>query len=295
MSRSIGTLLAALLLAAAGSAPAVAEMLELAPRREPGESYELALRARTETETTALRSGPIAHEEDVLLDYTARVVVLETDPSGIPTRERHEDVQLRFVRERESGTAFAEGVGYEVERDRKGGVRIHVDGKRIDRAIEKRIAALLEDQFEYGLGPPLLDPGRAVEVGESWALDDGAARRFLRKRGIRVIELGGAATATLGRDAATDALVVRYTIPVAWWKPAKLPPNAISAASGGRVEGVVQLEDGRPVRHVAKLVMEAHGVVTASGYASPAPWRIETARHSDQRTQPLARPLAANF
>lgn len=294
MSRSIRTLLAAALLGSAGSA-APAEILDLAPRREPGESYELALRARTETEATALRATPIAHAEDLLLDYGARVIVLETDPSGIPTRERHEDAQIRFLRAGEVGTVLAQGVAYEVERDRQGGVRIRVEGRRIDRAIEKRIAALLEDQFEYGLGPALLDPGRAVEVGDTWQLDDGTARRFLRKRGIHVIDLGGAATATLGRDAATGALVVRYAIPVAWWKPAKLPPNAISAASSGRVEGVVQLDSGRPARHVAKLVMEAHGVVTASGYASPARWRIETARHTDQRTQPVARPVAANF
>ena len=53
--------------------------------------------------------------------------------------------------------------------------------------------------------------------------------------------------------------------------------------------------DAGPVAYTSKLVMRVNGVVTAPGVAAPVPWKLETARSSDQNTRVVKRSLAANF
>ena len=50
-----------------------------------------------------------------------------------------------------------------------------------------------------------------------------------------------------------------------------------------------------PVAYNSKLVMRVSGVVTAPGVAAPVPWKLETARSSEQSTRAVKRSLAANF
>lgn len=290
-------LLSAILLCVATPQRAAAELLDLAPRRVAGDVYALSIDTTSESSLEAKRrSGKGA--ESVALHYEANVVVLEADAAGRPLRERHVDVVLRATRGDETSSLFREPVAFDVVRDADGAIEIHASDGRIERKLEKRIAALLESQFESSLAPALLAPGREVELGESWQLDADAARRFLRSQGVRAIELDGPATAALALREDGQALVVRYVIPVGWWKPAALPKNASAGRSEARFEGEVELVADptlRPSRHVSKLTTEVSGVVTATGYAAPAPWKLATAATSDQRTRLVRKAVAANF
>lgn len=289
--------LAAILLCLATPRTVAAELLDLAPRRAAGDVYALSIDTTRESLLEAKsRNGKGA--DSVALHYEANVVVLEADAAGRPLRERHVDVVLRATRGDETTSLFREPVAFDVARDRDGEIAIHASDGRIERKLEKRITALLASQFESSLAPALLAPGREVELGETWQLDPGAARRFLRSQGVRAIELDGHATATLAMREDGQALVLRYVIPVGWWKPAELPKNASTGRSEARFEGQVELVADptlRPSRHVSKLTTEVSGVVTATGYAAAAPWKLATATASDQRTRLVRKSVAANF
>lgn len=276
------------------SISARAEEVVLTPRYRAGDTYALALHMTTETEFRSGSSKRQPVHDEVELGYEATVVVLETDADGQPIRERHEGVKLTFERPDQSGSLFDENVAFEVHRARDGKVEIFADGRRIGRSIEKSVAEILASQLEYTEVPALVGSGRYVEVGETWELDASLARKLLRSRGVRVIELDGPATATLESDA--GGLVVRYRIPVAWWKPSKLPANASTARTDARFEGTIRLaSEARPLQHASRLVANANGVVTATGYAVAAPWNLATASSSDQSTRIVRRSVAANF
>lgn len=274
-----------------------AEQIALGARYQPGDVYALSL--RTTTQTAVRARGRERHREDVTLQYQASVLVLETDAAGRPVRERHQGVKLSFERPGETGSLFRDGASFEVRRDGDGEAELFASDARLERDVEKVVGEILASQLEHGALPALLQPGRAVEVGESWELDPKGARQLLRARGMRVIDLGGAATATLAQVAGEDgqrALAIRYRIPVSRWEPRELPANARTSESDATVEGEIRLSsDRRPVAHTASLVRRVAGVKTASGVAAPLPWSIESAEASEQSTRPLARGLAANL
>jgi len=280
---------------------AAAEELVLKPRYQAGDCYALSLHTTTQTAVRSKGARRKSFDEDVQLEYGARVVVLEVDANGQPVRERHEDVRLAFVRPGESGALFKEHAAFEVRRAEGGDVQLFANEKRIPRAVEKVVVDLLASQFEYSLGPALFDPGRPVAIGESWELDQSIARRFLRDRGVRVVDFDGPATATLEQQAGDDgepALGIRYRIAVGRWQPDEVHPNSLTAASEGHVEGEIRLAAGpheQPLRHVSNLVMSVNGVVTASRVADPVTWRLEMSRSTEQSTQIVRKALAANF
>jgi hypothetical protein len=295
--RSFAALVAVLVLAVAGVASA--EEIALKPRYQPGDSYVLSLQTTTQTAVRSKSARRKPFDEDVQLEYGARVVVLEIDAHGRPVRERHEEVRLAFARPGEAGSLFAEHAAFEVRRGGDGEIRLFANEKRVERAVEKIVADLLASQFEYSLGPVLFDPGHPVAIGESWELDRSVARRFLRERGMRVVEFEGPATATLEQQAGAEpALVIRYRIAIGRWQPDETPPNSLIAASEAHVEGEVQLAsgpNGQPMRHASKLAMRVNGVLTASGVAAPVPWSFQTSQSSEQSTQIVKKALAANF
>lgn len=283
------------------AARASAEEIALKPRYQPGDSYLLSLQTTTQTAVRSKGARRAPLDENVQLEYGARVVVLEVDASGQPIRERHEEVRFAFVRPGESGSLFKEHAAFEVRRSGDGEVQIFANEKRVERRVEKIVVDLLGTQFEYSLGPALFDPGHPVAIGESWELNRSLARQFLRERGVRVVDFDGPATATLGHytnDEGEPALVIRYRIAVGRWQPDSVHPNSLTAASDGHVEGEIQVAtgpSGQPLRHASSLVMRANGVVTASRVADPVTWSLETSRSSEQSTRIVKKALAANF
>ncbi|MCU0670065.1 MAG: hypothetical protein MUF70_12055 [Myxococcota bacterium] len=279
------------------SIPAQAEEVRLQRRHHVGDSYALSLRTTTQSALRA-RSRSL-QAEDVQLTYTATVEVLETDAAGRPLRERHAGAQLRYERPDGAGALFREGASFEVRRDADGGLALFANDGRVERKIEKLVGAVLATQFEYTLAPALLEPGRPVEIGETWELDPKIARRLLRAHDVRIVDFAGPVTATLARgDDDANARVIRYRIPIARWEPGALPDNARTAESDAQVEGEIRLSadpDAAPLEHRSKLVSSLHGVLTASGVAAPVPWSLENASASEQSTRILRRSIAANF
>jgi hypothetical protein len=220
-------------------------------------------------------------------------VVLEADAEGRPVRERHEGARLVSERADDSRSLFQEGASLEVRRGPGGDVRVFSAGERVDRRVEAVVAEVLESQFEHTLAPSLFSPGRPVETGDSWELDRSLARRFLRQRGIRVVELGDSPTATLERRGAGDdgELVIRFVIPIAWFELGSMPVNTRATRSDARFEGTIRLSSDphrRPAVYSANLAMAMDGVVTAPGLAKAIPWTLESSKRSDQRTLRMA-------
>ncbi len=145
--RLLAALVAVLVLSVAGVASA--EEIALKPRYEPGDSYVLSLQTTTQTAVRSKSTRRKPFDEDVRLEYGARVVVLEIDGHGRPVRERHEEVRLAFTRPGEAGSLFAEHAAFEVRRGGDGEIRLFANEKRVERAIEKIVADLLASQFEY--------------------------------------------------------------------------------------------------------------------------------------------------
>jgi len=284
-------LAAVLLLAALGPAPgALAEELRLEPGRAPGDAYVLSLRATTRTEAEALTSEGRSFREEVQIEYRATVTVLEVDAQGRPRRERHADVRMTFERPDGRGSLFAEEVGYEVRREPGGELRILAGGERVDPRIEEVVAPLLERQLGHTGLPALVDPGRAVEVGESWELDPARARSFLRERGVRVLEPAGPATASLERDAADGGLVIAYRVPVGWFELPEMPEGVRASESEATLEGRLQLaeEPGSGLReHSSTLDLRLHGSVSRPGSGRPLAWSLRRRQDSQQRVHEL--------
>lgn len=278
-----------LLLGALGAA--AAEELELRPGYAPGDAYALSLRATTETEALSRGGERDSFREKVQLDYRATVVVLEVDEEGRPTRERHGGVELTFERPGETGSLFGEGTRYEVERLPRGKIRLFVDGARAEAKVERIVGDLLGSQFEHTLGPKLFDPGRPVEVGESWSPSPAVARRFLRDQGIRVVQLGDPPTATLREVREADGtrhLAIDTRIPIAWLEPSRLPENGKLSDSEATFEGQIRLPagPGAPSRaYGSKLELRMQGVVAPPGANAKVPWTLESSTVSNQQTR----------
>lgn len=291
--------LSLLLAASIATAATGAEEIQLRSRHRVGDSYALSL--RTSTQSALRAQSRKLQAEDVQLTYTATVEVLETDAAGRPVRERHAGAQLRYERPDGAGALFHQDAVFDVRRSADGDVQLFAKDGRVDRKIEKLVGDVLATQFEYTLAPALLEPGRPVEIGETWELDPKIARRLLRAHDVRIVDFAGPATATLARgdgDDDANARVIRYRIAIARWEPGALPDNARTAESDAQVEGEIRLSadpDAAPLEHRSKLVSSLHGVVTASGVAAPVPWSLENASASEQSTRILRRSIAANF
>lgn len=303
MKTSLRSRLSSLLAAALGTlavsgAPAFAADLVLQPHHRVGDSYALSLHADRDTDASWKARAHSTFAESARLDYTATVVVLEADATGRALRERHENVRLTATRPEGQTSLFGDGASFEVRRSGDA-LQVFAGDERLDRKSEEIVTALLATQFERGVGPALFDPGRPVELGESWALDPTLARRLLREHGVRAVKLDGAPTATLARRPAAGAdgeLVIRYAIPVAWFEADGLPAHARATESDARLEGEIPLAaDGAVIGHEAKLALRMNGVVHAPGFAATTPWRFASARQSDERIQVLRRTYASEL
>ncbi|CAG1007391.1 hypothetical protein MYXO_03581 [Myxococcaceae bacterium] len=282
-------ILVSMLLAA--DAASAAETLGLRPRLETGDAYALSLSVLTETEAFSKGVAGERYEETVRIVYAAAVTVLEVDDSGRPLRERHDRASLTFERPGESGSLFKESVTLEVER--KEGLEVRLGGRRVEARIERLVSDVLEKQFEHTLEPAFLDPGRSVEVGESWLPDEHLAKRFLASRGIRVVDFAEGASARLVRDAENEgALVIDYEIPISRFELAKMPSNAMASNSEATLEGRVRLaaepREG-PVLTKTHLAFRLNGISRTT--AQSLPWHLRssvTVERSSQRSQDVA-------
>jgi len=271
-------LVAALALAAPVAAAAPAEPLVLTPRFVPGDTYNLSLEVHTRTEASSRGVKGEQVDEDVRLRYRASVLVVDVDESGRPVQERHRRVSLSFERPDGTGELFREGAAFDVERRDR--VRILLNGEPIDRRVEEAVAEILEKQPEYTLEPAMLDPGRPVAVGESWELPESLTRRFLLSRGVRVIEFGEDATATLKelpREDGRTERVIEYHVPIERLELTRMPPHTEASRSDGSLNGRVRLAvDGSPGMNasVSELELSLSGIST--GVARRLPWSLES-------------------
>lgn len=280
----------------AGSFASAAE-LQLTPRHEVGDRFTLSLDATTHTRALSQSPATRAAGEQVRLRYDASVVILEVDDAGASLRERHEYARLRYERPDGAGSLFPERVDYELRRQRNGSTRIFVGDERLDRRREALLTTLLASQFEATLGPALLQPNGPVEIGDSWQLDSDVARRFLRQQGLRVVEFGAPATATLEVAPDTDGreLQVRYRIPIARLELLEMPRNTRTSSSDASYSGELRLGTApRRHSHVSNLAMDLDGVVVKSGVASSFPFELRSSKLVRQQTRwPEATVLSA--
>jgi len=284
--------LAALVAPAASAAP---EEVVLRPRYQVGDRYALALSTETKTRVDARGTARNKFREQVELRYAAQVEVLATDDAGSPVRERHEDVDLTYLRPEGTQSLFAKGASFELTRRTDGTVEIRFRGERVEAKIEKIVGDLLAHQSEYAIAA-LLDPGRPVTVGERWELDPERVREFLRARGIRAVKLDGAATAELGAGKG-DQLALRYRIPIRGFALPDLPPGANPAGSKGSLDGKVEL-DGRGFHraraHSSALALQLAGSLDAPAGGRPASWKLRRSQSVDQHTEMLKDQLASS-
>lgn len=272
---------------------ASAEDVVLQPHYSPGDSYALSLTAHNDADLIWRGHEPSGYDEDSELRYTATVVVLETDASGLPTRERHQGAELTVVRQGVSGSPYLSG-NFEVRRASDGDLRVFIGGERADRNVERVVTRVLGNQLEIAIGA-LVDPGRPVTVGESWPIPEAQVRAYLKRQGVRSVELDGAATASLVRNA-DGALAVRYQVPIASFTLRKLPPNARAARSGGNLQGEVQLgAQRRPVHHAATLELAISGAVVKSGVSPSYPWAYRGTTSLEQRTRKVEPEVASAY
>jgi hypothetical protein len=263
---------------ALGASSAASEELVLRPRYRPADTYPLSISVVTNTEAVSAGESGESVTENVRLHYAATVVVLEVDGEGRAVREQHQDVHLGFERPGETGSFFEDGVSYEVRRLE--GLEIYLGRRRVEPRIEQTVREILEKQFEHTLEPALLDPGRPVEVGESWQPEESLVRRFLLSRGIRVIELGGEPRATLQRIERSDGgseLVIDYQVPISRFALRDMPRHTESTRSEARLEGQVRLAAGArrlPTSCVSHLSLSMNGVSQAVPQA--APWSLRS-------------------
>ena len=262
--------------------------LRLSPRHQVGDRFTLSLDATTQTRALSRSPATDAAGEQVRLRYDASVVILEVDDAGASLRERHEGARLRYERPDGSGSLFPDRVDYEVRRRDDGSARIFVGDERIDRRHESLITTLLASQFESTLGPALLAPDRPVVIGDSWTLDRKLAKRFLREQGLRVVDFGAPATATLEGipDSDERELRIRYQIPIAQFELAEMPRNMRTAMSDASYSGELRLGAApRHQSHVSNLVIDMNGAVVKSGVASSFPFELRSSKLVRQRTR----------
>jgi len=289
MKSSIAVLVAFLSVIGLPAAPAAADALELRPRLQPGSTYPLSLRVDTRTEASSSGEAGSSHAEDVRLHYRASVTVIAVDGDGRPVRELHEGVSLTYERPDETGSLFKPGAAFEVRRE--GAIEIHVGRDRLPPRAEKAVADVLAKQFEYTLEPALLAPARGVEVGDSWTPDASLVRRYLLSRGVRVLELGEEASATLRRasaDEGGDGLVIEYRIPIERFELREMPRQVELGRTDAALTGWVQLAADAaapPVAALSRLVLDLNGTSNASPRAHP--WSLRSTETVERRARPL--------
>jgi hypothetical protein len=284
--------LAALVAPAVSAAP---EEIVLRPRYQAGDRYALALSTETKTRVDARGTSRNAFREEVELRYAAQVEVLETDGAGVPIRERHEGVDLTYVRPEGTQSLFTKGASFELTRRTDGTVEIRFRGERVGAKIEKIVGDLLAHQTEYAIAA-LLDPGRPVAVGERWELEPERVRDFLRTRGIEAVKLDGAATAELGAGKG-DQLALHYRIPIGGFSLPDLPPGANPRGSEGNLDGEVQLDARgfhRARAHSSALALRFDGSLHNPGTARAASWRLRRSQSVNQHTEMLKDQLASS-
>jgi hypothetical protein len=277
-----------------GAPASSAEGINLRPRYTVGDKYVLAL--ATTSRTNILARGDVARtiDEEVELRYSARVEVVETAADGSPLRERHETVELTIVQGENSRSLFKKGADFDVLRTGDGAVQVFHDGQRVDPKLEKIVSHLLARQLEHGVGA-LVDPGREVEVGETWAIDNDRVQDFLRVRGLQDAELDGPATATL-EERPGDRLVVRYSIPIAGFAMGELPSNARNARSRANLDGEVQLGAAgihRPIGHSSSLAVRIKASTSEPGKTRAAVWSVRRSESLVQHSQTVTDQLAS--
>lgn len=262
--------------------------LRLSPRHQVGDRFALSIDATTHTRARSQSPAMRAAGEQVRLRYDASVVILEVDGAGASLRERHEGARLRYERPDGSGSLFPDRVEYELRRRGDGSARIFFGDERLDRRRESLITTLLASRFETTLGPKLLAPDRPVVIGDSWTLDRKLAKRFLREQGLRVVDFGEPATATLEMipDSDERELRIRYQIPIARFELAEMPRNTRTAMSDASYSGELRLgATPRQQSHVSNLVIDMNGAVVKSGVASPFPFELRSSKLVRQRTR----------
>jgi hypothetical protein len=276
-------------------ASAASEGVVLRPRYQVGDRYALALSTETRTRVDARGTTRNKFREQVELRYAARIEVLATDDAGAPVRERHEDVDLTYVRPEGKQSLFAKGASFELTRLTDGTVEIRFRGERVAAKIEKIVGDLLAHQSEYAIAA-LLDPGRPVAVGERWELEPERVREFLQARGIRAVKLDGAATAELG-EGEGDQLALRYRIPIRGFALPDLPPGSTPTESEGSLDGKVEL-DGRGFHraraHSSALALELDGSLHHIPGTRAASWKLRRSQSVDQHTEMLKDQLASS-
>ncbi len=289
--------LAAIALAAAITAiagAAAADEVALRPRYQVGDRYALALATETKTRVEAVGAATNSFHESVELRYSAEVEILATDAAGAPLRERHENVDLRYTRPEGTKQLFAKGASFELTRRAEGGVEILFRGERVEPRIEQIVGDLLAHQSEYAVAA-LLDPGRPVAVGERWELDPGRVRDFLGTRGIREVDLDGAATAQL-ESGKGGQLALRYRIPIAGFELKDMPEGASRSDSKGSLEGQVELAGAgfhRAKAHSSELALHIDGAMRAPGIPRAARWSLRRSQSVEQHTETLKDQLAS--
>jgi hypothetical protein len=269
------------LLVGATAGTTAAEEIRLVARHRVGDTFSLALDATTHTRALSRSPATQAAGENVQLRYDAGVVILAVDSDGRSLRERHQNVRFRYERPDGSGSLLPAGTHYELRRRSNGSARIFVGDERLDRRRESLITALLASQFEATLGPELLEPVDPVSVGDSWALDAGVARRFLRQQGLRILEFGAPASATLERvrNEPDAELRIRYEIPIARLELTQMPPNARTAVSDAHYRGELRLGPSRRLRlHTASLAVDLSGSILKRGVATSFPFALHSSK-----------------
>lgn len=298
-------LIVALPASLAATARAEEHRIELRPRFQTGDRYLLSLSTGTRTAAVSGSSSNRSFQQELRHEYHASVTILETDGAGRATRERHDGAQLLVVRKGESGQVLPPGTSLEVRREADGDLEVRIGDRRPEKPLRGMLSEILATQLEYSQAASLLDPGRPVRLGESWALDPKRTRRLLRSHGVKVLRTSVPATARLVQeplpgtagDAEPGGLAIDYDIPVDWCELVEMPANARAGHTELRVQGRIRLWNQpvlHPATHTSNLALRLDGsIVTA--LAAPSPWHLSHAQLTDQQILPLRDPVAADF
>lgn len=273
---------------------ASADGIQIRPRYTAGDEYVVSLATTTRTDFHARGDVARSIDDEVELRYWARVVVVEIAADGSPLRERHEGVELTVVQAGGSRSLLKQGAEFEVVRAADGAIQILHRGKPVDPKLEKIVGHLLARQLEHGVAA-LVDPGRAVEVGEIWQIEGDRVQSFMRARGIQDAELDGPATATL-EALPGDRLAVRYRIPIDGFALGELPSNTHNARSRASLEGEVQLDAGgvhRAIGHSSALAVRIKATMKEPGNTRAASWSVRRSESVVQRSETLTDQLAS--
>lgn len=273
---------------------ASAEGIRIRPGYAAGDEYAVSLATTTRTDFRARGDVARSLDEELEFRYSAHVVVVEIAADGSPVRERHEGVELTVVEKDGPRSLLKKGAALDVVRTADGAVQIFHGGKPVDPQLAKIVGQLLARQLEHGVAA-LVDPGRAVEVGETWQIEGERVQAFMRSRGIQEAKLDGPATATL-EALPGGRLAVRYRIQMDGFALGELPSNTHNARSKAKLEGEVQLESvgvHRPIGHTSDLALRIKATMKKPGNTRTASWSVRRSESVVQRSETLTDQLAS--